>query len=179
MTSSSSSSRPGLVPALWFGAVALILLGLSLAFRFDWSVVAALVGVPVLIGLAITLMSRRSSNITERDYEISSQGARTTGRLEANVPLEHAAEVTRRAIQALRRFEIDHLSDTGGRVRASWNLKTWGESIDLTFRSIDAMRTEITAECSPVLNTTVLDYGQGAEDVERIFREIENQCRDR
>lgn len=158
---------------LWTPIVTIVMLAISLVFRFDWWLTMILVAVPLLIGLIVAIVVRRPARVTGKVYDISAQGAQTTGRLQVEIPITRMVEITRQSVGALPRLRITEMTEHGGKIRGSWSIKTWGEMIELNFRAIGPTRTEVTAISSPVVSSTLTDYGQGVQDIQNLFYEIE------
>jgi hypothetical protein len=160
---------------LWFLPATLFLLVVGIWTEMPWWVTALWVAVPVAFGLVIGVLGGRRTSVPDGAYGITSQSARSEGRLSVDVPVERVARTVREAVEALPRFALVELSGTGAQLRARMNMKTWGERITLRFHPLESARTEIEALCEPRLGTTLVDYGQGAKDLRTLLGAIEQR----
>jgi hypothetical protein len=110
---------------------------------------------------------------TTQPYAITSRDARTRGRLQVEVPLELVAEAVCRAGEHLSRFTLVELSSNRALFTAPMNWKTWGLWITLTFTRDDLGGTIIDALAEPQVEYTLVDYGQGKNDIRALLRFIE------
>ena len=139
---------------LWFLPAALVLLGVGIWAQTQWWVVAVWVAIPVLCGVLIGVFGGRRTEAADGAYGITSQGARSEGRLSVQAPVEQVMGAVRQAAEALPRFTVVEVSEAGAQLTASMNMKTWGERITLRFRPAAPDRIEIEALCEPRLSTT-------------------------
>ena len=160
---------------LWFLPAALVLLGVGIWAQTQWWVVAVWVAIPVLCGVLIGVFGGRRTEAADGAYGITSQGARSEGRLSVQAPVEQVMGAVRQAAEALPRFTVVEVSEAGAQLTASMNMKTWGERITLRFRPAAPDRIEIEALCEPRLSTTMVDYGQGAKDLRALLDAIDHQ----
>ena len=160
---------------LWFLPATLILLVVGIWTQMPWWVTALWVAIPLAFGLVIGVLGGRRTSAPDGAYGITSQTARSEGRLSVDVPVEQVVRTVREAVETLPRFTVVELSGTGAQLTARMNMKTWGERITLRFHPLEPARTEIEALCEPRLGTTLVDYGQGAKDLRTLLGAIEQR----
>ncbi|MGX5360311.1 hypothetical protein [Kocuria sp. KH4] len=124
--SQTSFSRFRWSALLWFLPAALVLLLVGIWVETQWWVVAVWVAIPVLFGVIIGVFGGRRTAMADGTYGITSQGARSEGRLSVEAPVEQVMAAVRRAGEGLPRFTLVEVSDTGAQLTASMNMKTWG-----------------------------------------------------
>jgi hypothetical protein len=99
-------------------------------------------------------------------------GPRSAHELEVPISFSEAFARSRRALEAIGArigTEDAALGVIEGRVKISW--KSWGELVRIEIRrGAGTPSTRLTISSAPALETTVIDYGKGAENVERVAR---------
>lgn len=161
----------------WFLPAAVILLLVSLALQWPWPITAGLFAIPLVIGLLLVLWAGRETSSAVQGFRITSRGARSEGRLTVPVSTGRIEQVLHAAVDGLHRFTIRASSAEGADLAVSWSIKTWGERISLRFTPTNPSETEITGVCTPKLSTTLIDYGQGAEDLQALFAAIRHEAK--
>lgn len=158
---------------LWFLPAALVLLAVGIWAERPWWALALWVAIPVGFGVVIGVLGGRRTSALGSAYGITSQGARSQGRLEMGVPVEQVMRSLREAVEQLPRYTLVELSGVQAQLTARMNMKSWGERITLRFHPLEPTHTQIEAQCEPRLGTTMVDYGQGAKDLRTLLGAIE------
>ncbi|MFI7579823.1 hypothetical protein [Kocuria kalidii] len=160
---------------LWFLPAALVLLAVGIWAERPWWALALWVAIPVVFGVVIGVLGGRRTSAPDHAYGITSQGARSQGRLEVDVPVEQVMLNLRETVEQLPRYTLVELSGVQAQLTARMNMKSWGERITLRFHPLDPTRIKIEALCEPRLGTTMVDYGQGAKDLRTVLGAIEQR----
>lgn len=160
---------------LWVLLIALVVLIIGIWAELSWGMTIGMMAIPVAAGLLLAALGGRRTQAPDDVYGIASQGARSEGRLTIALPVSRVPRAVEDATQGKLPLSLVSLSETGAELSRGVTLKTWGERITLEFRPIAPEQTEITARCEPKLGTTMVDYGQGAQDLRLLLGAIEEQ----
>lgn len=152
------------------------LVAVSIWAGYPWAVVAMLAAIPVAILLLAVLLARRTTRARDGAYGLTTRGAHSQASLTLDLPMERVVRVVDDASHTIRRPRRTRLSPTGAEFDSPGNVKTWGMRILLEYRSITPNRTLIAARAEPKLSLTVIDYGQGAQDIRTLLAAIERRA---
>lgn len=161
---------------LWVLPIAPVVLGVGIWAELSGRFIFLMVAIPVVAGLLLAVLGGRRMSAPDDVYGIISQGARSEGKLIVALPINKVPQVVENAARGKSHLSVISLSETGAELLRSANFKTWGERVTLQFQPITTEQTEIMARCEPRLGTTLIDYGQGAQDLRLLLRAIEEQA---
>ncbi len=165
----------GKLPYLLLTVASVILLLSGILIGLEPWATAIVVAVPLAVAIVFALLATRTHDIEEADAQITSRNAVSEGVTEVEVPVSDLPVVVERAVGEMNGFRLLHVSGQGARIKATWTLKTWGEDIALMFDDVDGRSSRISALCTPTYSPTIIDHGQGASDLKRLFQEIRKQ----
>lgn len=108
----------------------------------------------------------------QSDLTVSSSRARST----AIFPLATAGEslpaIIAEVARTSRRFRLKAATETGATLTVGFTWRAWAGVIELDFTPGQGSWTQVEAHWRPTVATTVLDYGQGAKDLRRLYKEL-------
>lgn len=123
----------------------------------------------VFVGLVLTfahsqIVKGLVRSKSEQDFSVHQQRNVTL-----RLPFDKAFEVCKESLEALnKRIKIVNASDDSIDARTGWTVKTFGCVISYVVKPINERLTEVQVSSKPRMRTTLIDYGENLENVERI-----------
>jgi hypothetical protein len=126
------------------------------------------------------MRSRRSSDRDdseesdgmEKDLMVSSSRARSSATFPIKTTRESLPVVLSEAVRTSRRFKLKDATADGATLTVGFTWRVWAGVIDLSFAPGQGGWTQVEASWRPTVATTVIDYGQGAKDLRRLYKEL-------
>ncbi|GAA3290428.1 hypothetical protein ACFFON_10095 [Arthrobacter citreus] len=100
---------------------------------------------------------------------VTAKRARARGELLVQAPAAALPPAVERAAAGLDRMTLTGLWQERAEFSAGTTWKSFGQDIVLSFEPVDAGTTRVVATSTPVVPTTMLDYGQSKADLSRIL----------
>lgn len=91
------------------------------------------------------------------------------------VSVDRLPALVEEATLTSRRFKIKSIDAENADLTVGISWRTFGGKIHLQFKSALEESSFIEALWSPIVGTTVIDYGQGAKDIRELHQIISNQ----
>ena len=153
--------------------IIIIVLGIII----DWSpwITVLMAAVPVGLMIFSSVSSRRRRGVQGDHFSITSRGPVSEGRVQLRVPVSSLPETVNNAVAGMRRFKVQKISADGAEITRGITFKTWGEQITLTFEEMGPAGSKVEATSCPKVQSTAIDYGQGARDLRDLFLALRDQ----
>lgn len=100
--------------------------------------------------------------------DVETRTARSSARFLVAHRLENMPDLVERAVESLPRYKIREATDYTATVSRSLTGKMWGNTLHLQYFFADAESTRVEVTTVPLLGTTVIDWGQSAQDIRRL-----------
>ncbi|WP_342022549.1 hypothetical protein AAE021_11930 [Arthrobacter citreus] len=106
---------------------------------------------------------------------VTAKRARARGELLVQAPAAALPPAVERAAAGLDRMTLTGLWQERAEFSAGTTWKSFGQDIVLSFEPVDAGTTRVVATSTPVVATTLLDYGQSKADLTQILGAVAAQ----
>lgn len=174
-TSQRSTPRAGWIFLIvWLAVMVSFLIATAVWTEMSPWVIFIWVAMPTVAAVLIFIGAGRRGSVSGDSYEISFRSARAEGRLAVDLRIDEVPAAIEQVVAQQPRFSAVELTGEHAEIRGRMNFKTWGMTTHLKYRSLNPEQVEITAFCEPRLGTTLVDYGQGRQDIRSIFQGLEN-----
>ncbi|GAA4668173.1 hypothetical protein [Frondihabitans cladoniiphilus] len=108
----------------------------------------------------------------EHDLMVSSSRARSSATFPIATPRESLPALISEVVRTSRRFKLKAATAAAATLTVGFNWRVWAGVIELSFTPGQGSWTQVEASWRPTVATTVLDYGQGARDLRRLYKEL-------
>ena len=143
----------------------------------DWSpwITVLMAAVPAGLMIFSYISSQRYRGVQGDVFSITSRGPVSEGRVQLPVPASSLPKIVDNAVAGMRSFKVQKISADGAEITRAMTFKTWGEQITLTFEDIGSAGSSVEAISRPKVQSTAIDYGQGARDLRDLFLAFRDQ----
>jgi len=124
-----------------------------------------------LLGLFLTfihsqIVKRKAGGLSEDGFGVHQQT-----NLTLHLPYDRAFDLCCESVEILS-GRIETADSSNGKIEATtgWTLKTFGCVVSYEIKSIGERLTEIEVTSRPKIRTTLVDYGENLENVERVCK---------
>lgn len=108
----------------------------------------------------------------ESDLNVSSSRARSSATFPLETPRESLPALISEVVRTSRRFKFKEATAAGAILTVGFTWRVWAGVIELSFTPGQGSWTQVEASWRPTVATTVIDYGQGAKDLRRLYKEL-------
>ncbi|RPE76054.1 MULTISPECIES: hypothetical protein [unclassified Frondihabitans] len=108
----------------------------------------------------------------ENDLMVSRSGARSSATFSIKTTRESLPALISEVIRTSRRFKLKAARADGATLTVGFTWRVWAGVIELSFAPVQGGWAEVEASWRPTVTTTVIDYGQGAKDLRRLYKEL-------
>ncbi|GAA4265171.1 hypothetical protein [Frondihabitans peucedani] len=108
----------------------------------------------------------------DNDLMVSSSRARSSATFPIKTTRESLPAVLSEVIRTSRRFKLKAATEDAATLTVGFTWRVWAGVIELSFAPGKGGWTQVEASWRPTVTTTVIDYGQGAKDLRRLYKEL-------
>jgi hypothetical protein len=110
------------------------------------------------------IVKGKVQNKSEQDFAVNQQRSLTL-----RLPYDRAFNVCKESLEAVN-GRVKKANPSDGKIEAvtGWTLKTFGCAISYIIKPIGEQLTEVQVSSRPCVRTTLVDYGENLDNVERI-----------
>ncbi|WZH37657.1 MAG: hypothetical protein PIR02_03090 [Microbacterium enclense] len=110
--------------------------------------------------------------MNKSELQVTRVGTRSAATFDLPGSAEHVVDAVRTVAERGGRFRLINASADGATLltRVSW--RAWGGVLTLGFTSAGDDSVHVTSAWVPAVSFTVIDWGQGRKDLEKLHREL-------